>query len=309
MEMSLLSECKQSSSLTFLALFNLFLISFGRWVSSARIFLSSFLPLLQRVRNQDQSVITNIAEQEEEEDQYDYLFREDAETVIVGHGPLLIPPSKSVYPYEAPISVQTIGAHRGAWRSIFEEDWTRSPFDRLVVTVRSLAITRYGSFSRGYSTRFAFSRLFVTIRSLAITRHSSFLSRLLSTIRSLAVTRHHSLSRSYSTPFALSRLLGTVRSLAITRHRSLSRSYLTLFALSRLLDTVRSLAVTRHSSLSRGYSARLDLLRLLDSFSHGYSIRSYSGPRLHDHKVESLADTRTWRRRFISLPFATLCRS
>ncbi|XP_056863950.1 probable calcium-binding protein CML45 [Raphanus sativus] len=86
MEMSLLSECKQSSSLTFLALFNLFLISFGRWVSSARIFLSSFLPLLQRVRNQDQSVITNIAEQEEEEDQYDYLFREDAETVIVGHG-------------------------------------------------------------------------------------------------------------------------------------------------------------------------------------------------------------------------------
>lgn len=80
--MSLLSECKQSSSLTFLALFNLFLISFGRWVSSARIFLSSFLPLLQRVRNQDQSVITNIAEQEEEEDQYDYLFREDAETVM-----------------------------------------------------------------------------------------------------------------------------------------------------------------------------------------------------------------------------------
>ncbi|KAL0889807.1 hypothetical protein Bca101_013790 [Brassica carinata] len=86
MEKSLLSECKQSSSLTFLALFNLFLIRFGRWVSSARIFLSSFLPLLQhhqRVRNQDQSVITNIEEkEEEEEDQYEYLCREDAEMVM-----------------------------------------------------------------------------------------------------------------------------------------------------------------------------------------------------------------------------------
>ncbi|KAF8087742.1 hypothetical protein N665_0568s0003 [Sinapis alba] len=83
MEKSLLSECKQASSLTVLALFSLFLISFGRWVSSARIFLSSFLPLLQhhqRVRNQDQSVITNIEEQEEEED--DYLCREDAEIVM-----------------------------------------------------------------------------------------------------------------------------------------------------------------------------------------------------------------------------------
>ncbi|CAH8348658.1 unnamed protein product [Eruca vesicaria subsp. sativa] len=77
-------ECKQSSSLTFFALFNLFLISFGRWVSSARIFLSSFLPLLQhhqRVRNQDQSVITNIEAQEQEEED-DYLSREDAEIVM-----------------------------------------------------------------------------------------------------------------------------------------------------------------------------------------------------------------------------------
>ncbi|CAN6876335.1 unnamed protein product [Brassica oleracea] len=84
MEKSLLSECKQSSSLFFLALFNLFLISLGRWVSSARIFLSRFLPLLQhhqRVRNQDQTVITNIEEQEEE-DEDDYLSREDAEMVM-----------------------------------------------------------------------------------------------------------------------------------------------------------------------------------------------------------------------------------
>ena len=84
MEKSLLSECKQSSSLFFFALFNLFHISLGRWVSSARIFLSGFLPLLQhhqRVRNQDQTVITNTEEQEEE-DQYDYLSREDAEMVM-----------------------------------------------------------------------------------------------------------------------------------------------------------------------------------------------------------------------------------
>ncbi|KAL9293130.1 putative calcium-binding protein CML45 [Arabidopsis thaliana] len=36
-----------SSSLPLFALFNFFLISFCRWVSSTRIFLSRFVPLLQ----------------------------------------------------------------------------------------------------------------------------------------------------------------------------------------------------------------------------------------------------------------------
>ncbi|KAJ4874073.1 hypothetical protein Rs2_44075 [Raphanus sativus] len=164
---------------------------------------------------------------------------------------------------------------------------------RLTVWSSPFALSRsldtHGTLSRGYSTRFVLSRVIVTVRSLAITRHSSFLSRLLSTVRSLAVTRHHSLSRSYSTPFALSRLLGTVHSLAITRYGSLSRSYSTPFALSRLLDTVRSLAVTRHDSLSRGYSALLDLSRLLGT------VCSLAFTRItlsRSHSARSLAVTR-----------------
>ncbi|ESQ32602.1 hypothetical protein EUTSA_v10005639mg [Eutrema salsugineum] len=93
MEKSSLSECKQSSSLPLFALFNLFLIGFCRWVSSARIFLSRFFPLLQHHQrvsdknnqvpdssDQQQSLIKLIEEQEAEED--DGLCKEDAEMVM-----------------------------------------------------------------------------------------------------------------------------------------------------------------------------------------------------------------------------------
>ncbi|KAL0642647.1 hypothetical protein Bca4012_040937 [Brassica carinata] len=80
MEKSFLSECKQSSSITFFALFNLFLIGFCRWVSSARIFLSTFFPLLQHHQRVEESLIKHIEEREEEEE--DELCREDAEIVM-----------------------------------------------------------------------------------------------------------------------------------------------------------------------------------------------------------------------------------
>ncbi|CAH8327306.1 unnamed protein product [Eruca vesicaria subsp. sativa] len=82
MEKSFLSECKQSSSLTLLALFNLFLIG--------------LFPLLQhhqRVRNQDESMITNTEQQEENEE--DYLSREDVEMVMRSLG-LILPTKKAM---------------------------------------------------------------------------------------------------------------------------------------------------------------------------------------------------------------------
>lgn len=80
-------ESKSSSSLPLFTLFNLFLISFCRWVSSTRIFLSRFVPLLQhhqRVfdknnnKDQQESLIKHI----EQEEQHDDLSREDAEMVM-----------------------------------------------------------------------------------------------------------------------------------------------------------------------------------------------------------------------------------
>ncbi|KAG2316371.1 hypothetical protein Bca52824_019493 [Brassica carinata] len=90
MEKSFLSECKQSSSITFFALFNFFLIGFCRWVSSARIFLSTFFPLLQHYQRVEESLIKQIQEWEEEE--VDGLCREDAEIVMRGLG--LLPDSE-----------------------------------------------------------------------------------------------------------------------------------------------------------------------------------------------------------------------
>ncbi|KAL1204282.1 putative calcium-binding protein CML45 [Cardamine amara subsp. amara] len=83
MENSFFPEYKQSSysSLPLFALLNLFLISFCRWVSSTRIFLSKFFPRLQhhqRVfdkKDQQESMI------KQEEDDSD-LSREDVEIVM-----------------------------------------------------------------------------------------------------------------------------------------------------------------------------------------------------------------------------------
>ncbi|KAF8051762.1 hypothetical protein N665_1670s0008 [Sinapis alba] len=90
MEKSFLSECKQSSSITFFALFKFFLIGFGRWVSSARIFLSTFFPLLQHHQRVEESLIKQIEEREEE---VDGLCREDVEIVMRSLG--LLPDSES----------------------------------------------------------------------------------------------------------------------------------------------------------------------------------------------------------------------
>ncbi|KAH0849220.1 hypothetical protein HID58_091464 [Brassica napus] len=82
MEKSFLSEYKRSSSLTFLALFNLFLIKFGRWVSTTRIFLFRLFPLLQhqqRVSHKHESLTKQGIEEEEE---YDDLCRADIEMVM-----------------------------------------------------------------------------------------------------------------------------------------------------------------------------------------------------------------------------------
>ncbi|VVB04409.1 unnamed protein product [Arabis nemorensis] len=98
MEKSLFSVCKQSSSLPLLALFNFFLIGFCRWVSSARIVLSRFFPLLQHHQrvsdknNKDhdfsdqkhQSLIKH-TEQEQDDDALT-LSREDAEMVMKSLG-------------------------------------------------------------------------------------------------------------------------------------------------------------------------------------------------------------------------------
>ncbi|CAN8265988.1 unnamed protein product [Cochlearia groenlandica] len=81
---SFLSECKQSSScFSLFALFNLFLLGFCRWVSSARIFISKFLLLLhhhQRITHQKQNLNKPTKEQEEHDDVV--LSKEDAETVM-----------------------------------------------------------------------------------------------------------------------------------------------------------------------------------------------------------------------------------
>ncbi|KAJ4869204.1 putative calcium-binding protein CML45 [Raphanus sativus] len=84
MEKSFLSEYKQSSSLTFFALINLFLIKFGRWVSSTRIFLFRFFTLLQhhqRVSHKHENLTKHHIEEQQEEE-YDDLCREDAEMVM-----------------------------------------------------------------------------------------------------------------------------------------------------------------------------------------------------------------------------------
>lgn len=82
MENSFLSKYKQSSSsLPLLALFNLFLVSFCRWVSSTRIFLSKFFPLLQH----HQRVFDKKNNKDQEESmikQEDDICREDLELVI-----------------------------------------------------------------------------------------------------------------------------------------------------------------------------------------------------------------------------------
>ncbi|VYS58973.1 unnamed protein product [Arabidopsis thaliana] len=74
-----------SSSLPLFALFNLFLISFCRWVSSTRIFLSTFVPLLQhhqrvldKKNNKDQQKTLT---KQEDDDDVD-LSREEAEMVM-----------------------------------------------------------------------------------------------------------------------------------------------------------------------------------------------------------------------------------
>ncbi|CAH8267118.1 unnamed protein product [Arabidopsis lyrata] len=72
-------ESKSSSSLPLFTLFNLFLISFCRWVYSTRIFLSRFVPLLQH--HQRVFDKNNNKDQQESLIKHD-LSREDAEMVM-----------------------------------------------------------------------------------------------------------------------------------------------------------------------------------------------------------------------------------
>ncbi|KFK33771.1 hypothetical protein AALP_AA5G058000 [Arabis alpina] len=98
MEKSFLSAYKQSSSLPLFALFNFFLIGFCRWVSSARIVLSRFFPLLQRVSdktnkdldfsNQKQQSLIKHTDQDQDD-----LTREEAEMVMKSLG--LVPDSET----------------------------------------------------------------------------------------------------------------------------------------------------------------------------------------------------------------------
>ncbi|EOA24796.1 hypothetical protein CARUB_v10018075mg [Capsella rubella] len=74
-----------SSSLPLFALFNLFLISFCRWVSSTRISLSRFFPLLQHHHQSSIDKENNKHQQQESlmiKQEDDDLCKEDAEMVM-----------------------------------------------------------------------------------------------------------------------------------------------------------------------------------------------------------------------------------
>ncbi|XP_010514617.1 PREDICTED: probable calcium-binding protein CML30 [Camelina sativa] len=89
---SFLSGYKQSSSVPLFALFNLFLISFCRWVSSTRISLSRFVPLLQHHHHQSSIDKNNNKDQQEslmikqKDGDGGDLRKEDAEMVMTSLG-------------------------------------------------------------------------------------------------------------------------------------------------------------------------------------------------------------------------------
>ncbi|XP_010502905.1 PREDICTED: probable calcium-binding protein CML30 [Camelina sativa] len=88
---SFLSGYKRSSSVPLFALFNLFLISFCRWVSSTRISLSRFVPLLQHYHQSSIDKNSNKDQQEslmikEKDGDGGDLCKEDAEMVMTSLG-------------------------------------------------------------------------------------------------------------------------------------------------------------------------------------------------------------------------------